>query len=103
MTIDRLLKEAIESKTVIELNYPPGRRKVQPHVLGISSKGDPLLRAFQVDGASESGEHTHWKLFRLDRILSVTASAEYFEADHKDYNPNDPVMKGGIIARVPKY
>jgi hypothetical protein len=102
MTIDIQIKDAIKLKTVIELNYPPGRRKVQPHVLGISSKGDKLLRAFQVEGASESGERTNWKLFRLDKILSVSASEECFEADHIDYNPDDPVMKGGIIARVPK-
>lgn len=103
MTIDRQIRNAINSKTVIELNYPPGRRKIQPHVLGVSSKGDKLLRAFQVEGASESGEHRNWKLFRLDKILSVSASEEGFKADHKDYNPDDPAMKGGIIARVPKY
>jgi hypothetical protein len=98
----RVLREAIESQTIIEIFYPPGRRKVQPLVLGFSSKGDELVRAFQLEGASKSGEHTNWKLFRVDEVQSISLTSETFVADHSEYNPNDKAMKGGIIARVPK-
>lgn len=107
LTINRfntitLIKEAIDAQTVVDLVYHPGRRRIQPHVLGLSSDKNYLLRAFQVEGSSESGEHINWKLFRLDKVESIELTNESFIADRPEYNPNDKVMKGGIIARVPK-
>lgn len=95
-----LIKEAIRTKRRISLSYRPGQRTVEPHVLGYSNDGDVLLRAYQTEGASASGEHENWKLFRIDRIESANHSGADFEGPRPEYNPDDSVMKGGIIARL---
>lgn len=97
-----LLTKATNSNKVVEIVYRPGRRRIQPHVLGLSKDRNCLLRAYQIEGASESGEHINWKLFRVDKIEAIEITDETFDADHPDYNPDDRVMKGGIIARVRK-
>ena len=94
------IQEAIRKMRRLSISYDPGERIVEPHVLGRSSKGDLLLRAFQVSGASASGEHHNWKLFRLDRMLSAAESGDEFDGPRPLYNPDDSAMKGGIIARL---
>jgi hypothetical protein len=97
-----VLKSAIEGRRVIRLWYEPGIRLIEPHCLGISSKGDHLLRAFQTEGASASGEHANWKLFRVDRIQMLPEdTGELFAGPRPEYNPDDRAMKGGIIAALP--
>jgi predicted DNA-binding transcriptional regulator YafY len=95
-----LIAEAIRAKHRLEINYPPGHRVVEPHALGFSKDGHLLLRAFQVEGASESGEPVNWKLFRLDRMKAANDSGEEFSDPRPEYNPDDSAMKGGIIARL---
>jgi predicted DNA-binding transcriptional regulator YafY len=92
------LEEAIRSRSVLDLDYEPGRRLVEPHALGVSSEGNMLLRAYQTEGASASGEHVNWKLFRVDRIRTVALSSIKFSGPRPLYNPNDSAMKGGVIA-----
>jgi predicted DNA-binding transcriptional regulator YafY len=95
-----VIKNAIENKLLIDLQYDPGGRVVEPHCLGISSEGHRLLRAYQRRGASASGESPEWKLFRIDRIEMLKATNECFTGPRPQYNPNDPAMKGGIISRL---
>jgi len=97
MTID--WKTAIQEKRRVRLFYPPGERLVEPHALGYSSKGDLLLRAFQVEGASASNEHHEWKLFRLDRMGS-SGPDEVFTGPRPGFKRGDSAMKGGIIAEL---
>jgi len=95
-----LIKSAIAERRVISLHYDPGLRQIEPHCLGESSTGNLLLRAYQTGGASASGEHTHWKLFRLDRVGHLVLTDEVFPGARPEYNPDDKHMKGGIIARL---
>ena len=89
---------AIRNRQVIRLDYEPGARLIEPHCLGYSSEGNQLLRAFQRSGASASHESVDWKLFRVDRIRSLSVSEEQFDGPRPGYNPADQIMKGGIIA-----
>ena len=66
------ISDAIQQHRRLAIGYEPGARIIEPHVLGHGSSGQLLLRAFQVSGASASGEHQHWKLFRVDRISHVS-------------------------------
>ena len=97
-----ILVNAIKQMYRLKIFYDPGIRFVEPHVIGHGSSGQMLLRAFQVEGASESGEHTAWKLFLVDRIYTATVLPEQFSEPRLGYNPDDSAMKGGIIVRVPK-
>jgi hypothetical protein len=95
-----IIESAIARRQCLKFDYPPGMRLIEPHVLGRSSRGDYLLRAYQVSGASASGEHEHWKLFRLDRANGIDGTVEAFPGPRPQYNPDDSAMKGGIIGRL---
>ena len=96
----RKLAEAIRNRNVIELDYPPGLRTIEPHAVGISADGNGLLRAYQTGGASRSGEHEHWKLFRLDRITWLNVTDRTFSGPRPGYKKGDKAMKGGIIEEL---
>jgi len=93
-----LIIAAIKSRSLVTFDYEPGERLIEPHAVGRSKDGNLLLRAFQVSGASASGEHVNWKLFRLDRMGHANDSGEFFDGPRPEYNPDDSAMKGGIIA-----
>jgi len=95
-----LIARAISERRVLEVDYSAGLRYVEPHAIGYSSAGDVLIRAYQTEGASESGEHRWWKLFRLDRCRSVTLSELVFGGPRPEYKRGDKRMPGGIIAQL---
>lgn len=97
--LDTIKRAIIERKT-ITIDYPPGPRIIEPHCLGWSADGNPLLRGYQTEGASASGEHENWKLLRIDRIRGVPEAGGGFSGPRPLYNPNDKAMKRGIIARL---
>lgn len=94
------LEHAILDKKVISLDYEPGMRVIEPHALGFGSEGQILLRAYQTAGASASGEHENWKMFRLDRIQSATETGQSFDGPRTGYRRGDKAMKRGIIAEL---
>lgn len=78
-------------------------RAIYPMVLGRSSKGKVLLRAWHLNGWSVSQKrHTEkiWRLFRTDRILSMTFTGSFYRLAPIGYNMNDKGMRGGIIAKA---
>ena len=95
-----LVKNAIEGRRNLILHYDPGARSIEPHAVGYSSSGEILLRAYQTSGASASGEHANWKLFRLDRAISVDDGGAVFDGPRPEYRRGDRAMRGGIIAQL---
>ena len=78
-------------------------RAVYFMVLGRSSKGKVLLRAWHLNGWSVSQKrHTEkiWRLFRTDRILSMTFTGSFYRLAPVGYNMNDKGMRGGIITKA---
>jgi hypothetical protein len=76
-------------------------RVIYPMVLGRSSKGKVLLRGWHLNGWSVSkNRHVNkiWRLFRSDRILSMTFTGSFYRLPPAGYNMNDKGMRGGIIA-----
>lgn len=95
-----LIERAITERRIVTLDYPPGRRRVEPHAFGYSSDGNLLLRAYQVEGASASGEHVNWKLFRLDRVSGLLDETVSFAGPRPEYKRGDKAMRGGIICEL---
>lgn len=95
-----LVKSAIEGRKTLIIDYHPGVRNVEPHAVGYSSSGDILIRAYQTSGASASGEHVNWQLFRLDRANGVDDGGDVFDGPRPEYRRDDSAMKGGIIAQL---
>ena len=95
-----VLVAAITERRTIKLFYQPGYRVIEPHAIGYGSSGQVLLRAFQVEGASASGEHINWKLFRLDRAESIEPIDNAFDGPRPEYKREDRAMKRGIISQL---
>lgn len=83
---------AIKSKLVIRFYYKNQLRVVEPFCYGVSTKGNDVLRGYQIGGYSESGPSPGWRLFRVEDMIAITITKESFDPDRREYNPADPAM-----------
>jgi len=80
-----------------------GLRIVEPVCYGYSKAGNPVLRAWDLEGASHRaylGEKPlpSWRLFRVDKIITYKETLENFNEARPNYNPNgDKSMTRVII------
>ena len=103
---------AIKNKDKIIIYYdgdePGGRglRNIEPVCFGYSKAGNPVLRAWDEEGASHTaykGEQPlpGWRLFRVDKIQSFKPSGDKFNEPKPGYNPRgDKSMTRVIINAV---
>jgi len=108
---DQIMTKAIKYGMMFLLNYKGEKDKhfaghervIYPMVLGRSSKGKMLLRGWHLNGWSVS-QRRHinkiWRLFRTDRILSMTFTGSFYRLPPTGYNMNDKGMRGGIVVRA---
>lgn len=108
---DKIMTTAIKYGMVMLINYKGEKdshfsgheRVIYPLVLGRSSKGKILLRGWHLNGWSVSNKrHVNkiWRLFRTDRILSITFTGSFYRLAPAGYKMNDKGMRGGIIAKA---
>ena len=106
-----LMIKAIKYGMIMLINYKGEKdnhfsgheRAVYPMVIGRSTQGKVLLRAWHLNGYSVSSKrHINkiWRLFRADRILSMTFTGSFYRLPPVGYNMNDKGMRGGIIAKA---
>ena len=80
-----------------------GIRQIEPVCLGVSKAGNKVLRAWDEEGASHrgfTGERPlpSWRMFRLDKIMTLKPTGENFTEMRPNFNPNgDKSMKSIII------
>jgi len=110
-SIDSIVK-SIKHKDKIIIYYdgdePGGKglREIEPVCFGYSKANNPVLRAWDNEGASHTdfkGEQPlpGWRLFRVDKILSFKPTGEKFIQMRPDYNVNgDKSMNRVIINAV---
>jgi hypothetical protein len=78
-------------------------RVIYPMVIGKSSKGNILVRGYHLNGWSVSNNRSIdkiWRMFRLDRVISITFTGSFYRLPPAGYNMNDRGMRGGIIAKA---
>ena len=108
---DAIMMKAIKYGMIFLINYKGDEdthfagheRVIYPMVLGRSSKGKTLLRGWHLNGWSVSQKrHINkiWRLFRTDRILSMTFTGSFYRLAPNGYNMNDKGMRGGILAKA---
>jgi len=108
---DQVMIKAIKYGMIFLINYKGEgdthfaghERVIYGMVLGRSSKGKTLLRGWHLNGWSVSQKrHINkiWRLFRTDRILSMTFTGSFYRLPPAGYNMYDKGMRGGIIARA---
>ena len=106
-SIDSIV-DAIKNRRVLVIYYdgdePGGRglREIEPVCFGYSKKGNPVLRAWDLEGASHRGFKGEkplpsWRLFRLDRIMSLTPTGNNFETPRPNYNPSGDKSMNRVI------
>ena len=86
-----------------DTHFAGHERVIYPMVIGKSSKGNVLVRGYHLNGWSVSNNnHVNkiWRMFRLDRVLSMTFTGSFYRLPPAGYNMNDKGMRGGIIARA---
>jgi predicted DNA-binding transcriptional regulator YafY len=103
---NQAINDAIDNKYMVNIMYsdspdaPPTKRYIQIYVYGVSKDGNDVIRAYQLGGTSKTGARKGWwRLFRLDRIQSVTpTNMKWYKPVHmhggsaKEYMPNDKEM-----------
>ncbi len=112
MRFDReLMRLAMEYGMIIQIQYKGDKdsfymgrtRIIYPMCLGTSSKGKPLLRAYHIKGWSFSlnkNSERIWRMFRTDRIMSMSFTGSFFRLTPEGYNALDKGMRGGITKSV---
>ena len=106
---DALCIKAIKYGMIFLVNYKGSKDKsitgservVYFMVLGKSSKNRPLLRVYHLKGWSVTENNNiekTWRMFRTDRILSMTFTGAFFRLPPEGYKQQDKGMVGGIIA-----
>lgn len=83
--------DAIRNKNLIEFYYNGGNRTVEPHCHGVTTAGNEGLRAYQVDGFSESGK-MGWKMFDLGNASNIHILDEIFDGPRTGYKKGDRGM-----------
>lgn len=108
---DDIAIKAIKYGMIFLINYKGEKdkhfagheRAIQIMVIGRSSKGKTLIRGWHLNGWSVSKNRRVdkiWRLFRADRILSMTFTGSFYRLPPVGYNMNDKGMRGGIIAKA---
>lgn len=101
--------DAITNRKVCVIYYngdePGGRglRVIEPVAFGNSKIGNPVLRAWDREGASHRAflgkkPLPSWRLFRVDKMQFIRPTQETFNTPQPNYNPNgDNSMESVII------
>ena len=103
--------DAIKKKDRLIIYYdgdePGGRglREIEPVCFGYSKAGNAVLRAWDMEGSSHRdylGEKPlpSWRLFRLDKILSLKPTGETFNTPRPNYNPSGDKSMSNVIINV---
>jgi predicted DNA-binding transcriptional regulator YafY len=80
-----------------------GLRTIEPVCFGTSKAGNPVLRAWDFEGASHRAyigkkPLPSWRMFRVDKITMLKPTGETFNEVRPGYNPNgDKSMTQVII------
>ncbi len=83
------ISQAITEKLLLTFSYDGHHRTVEPHTLGIDSKGHLALRAYQVAGSSSSGEYRGWKMFHVSEVSGLAVCSENFASARPGYKRGD--------------
>jgi len=86
---------AINNRNVCTIYYEgdtitnPGYREIEPYVYGLSKRENPVVRAYQLEGKSDTPDNIPgWRLFRVDRMVDFVNSGDIFEEAKPLYNPS---------------
>lgn len=84
--------DALHSGKRLAISYDGFTRVVEVHAVGTTKDGNPVMRAWQVRGGSNSRNPDPWRLFRLDKTWHYSILDEASEAPRRGYKRGDPAI-----------
>jgi hypothetical protein len=81
--------EALRNRKQVEIVYDGQPRLIEFHTIGFSKDGRPIARVWQVQGGSNSGDGSGWKLLRLNDVQFVKIAEGESEAPRSGYKWGD--------------
>ena len=108
---EKIIIKAIKYGMIMLITYKGAKdnhnsgheRIIYPMVIGRSSVGKILIRGYHLKGWSVSNNRNIdkiWRMFRLDRIKSITFTGSFYRLPPSGYNMHDKGMRGGILAKA---
>ena len=106
-SIDSIV-DAIKKRNKIVIYYdgdePGGRglREIEPVCIGVSKANNRIIRAWDKEGSSHTaykGEQPlpGWRIFRLDKILSLKPTGDVYNEPRPGYNFNGDKTMASVI------
>ena len=100
--------DSIKNRKVVIIYYdgdePGGRglREIEPVCIGVSKANNRIIRAWDKEGSSHTaykGEQPlpGWRIFRLDKILSLKPTGEVYNQPRPGYNFNGDKTMASVI------
>lgn len=86
-----ILKRAVQNREVLAFTYSGLVRIVEPHAVGISRAGNPVLRCYQVQGGHVTPGH-EWDFCEVSQIIGLQATGEIFAGPRPGYRRGDRHM-----------
>ena len=82
-----------------------GLREIEPVCIGVSKANNKVLRAWDIEGSSHTGFKGEqplpgWRLFRLDKILSIKPTGEIYNEVRPNYNLSGDKSMVSIIVNA---
>jgi len=105
---NNVIVDCIDGHKVVSIFYDGdgvenrGYRDIEPYCYGNSKDDNPVLRAYQQSGATDS-EIPGWKLFRIDKIVSWDDKIDdnnipvVFNEPQDGFNPNSDKGMNKVI------
>ena len=86
--MNQVIIDAITEQRLLSLWWQGGTRTVQPHAYGLNTKGNDMMRSWQVSGFSRSHKIPAWKPILVNDARSFVMLDDHFDP-HDQYQPND--------------
>ena len=80
------LVQAVLGHRTVSFRYQGLLRTVEPHLVGLHEAGEPLLIAYQAEGASRSGDLPGWRTFIVTEIEDLSLSDRQFAGPRLDFD-----------------
>lgn len=104
---NREINNAINNHKYVVIKYEGtdgthnGKRMIQPVAFGLTSTGNPVIRAFEDFGDTKTSV-PKWKYFRVDRISAWRETDKSFEEPENLFNPyGDETMS--VVYNIAKF
>ena len=86
MMFNQLITQAIKERHKLLFTYHGKNRVADPHVFGISTKGNEVVLCWQTGGHSSKNDLPNWRMFETHEIQGLRIGDEHFTPQPKRHN-----------------